>query len=129
MVARWVLLVALLSSSAGAYGQVIDPQQDVLDRAHPEYDQIGIKLRGFTLLPSITAGVSGSDNYRATNAIREANIGLLLTSDVTWRSNWQRHRVNGNVFVQQSINAPLHDENATSFGANLSGLYDVASSS
>ena len=128
VITRWAFFVALLSGSAVCHA-AIDAQDDVLNRPHPEYDQVGIRTGGFTLLPSLTSQVSITDNYRATPSDPDFDVGLLLTPDLTWRSNWSRHRVNGNIFLHQSLNAPLHEENFTSFGANANGLYDISSNS
>jgi len=129
VITRWAFFVALLSSSAVCHGASIDPQEDVLNRPHSEYDQIGIRTGGFTLLPSISSQLSATDNYRATPDNPDFDVSLLLTPDLTWKSNWSRHRISGRVFLQQSINAPLHDENFTSFGANANGLYDISANS
>ena len=124
---RVALCAALVvSSSASFAAQGIPQGQDVADRPHPEYAQEGIGVGGFTLLPSVTSTVEATNNYRATHVDEKANVSLLLRPDLTWRSDWGRHRVDGNLFVEQRLNAPLQSENVATYGITGSGLYDYS---
>lgn len=124
--AKVALFAALVASSTPALAQSIPQGEDVAERAHPEYDQLGVDVGAFRLRPSITSTVAVTDNYRATNRDRDTNVGLLLRPDLTWQSMWGRHKVSGDVFFQQRLNAPLTSENANSYGISGAGIYDFS---
>src|SRR3982751_6844904 len=96
--AKVALFATLVLSSTVCAAQTIPQGQDVADRAHSEYDQIGVDVGGFNLRPSVATTVTATNNYRATNENREANVGLLLRPDLTWHSKWGRHRITGDLF-------------------------------
>ena len=124
---RVAFCAALVASSSASFAAQGIPQgQDVADRPHPEYAQDGIDVGGFKLLPSVTSTVEATNNYRATHVDEKSNLSLLLRPDLTWRSDWGRHRVDGNLFVEQRLNAPLDRENVTSFGVSANGVYDFS---
>jgi hypothetical protein len=121
---RGLLLSALLAGAAPAFAEDLIPSEDVKDRAHAEYDPRGVRLGSFILSPSLTATGAATDNYRATHKVRQANVGLLLKPDLAWRSDWLRNAVDGNVYVQQTVNTPLKKENSFTYGGRVSGMLE-----
>jgi hypothetical protein len=127
VIVKVALFAALGACSSALYASQDIPQgQDVADRPHPDYAQVGIDVGGFTLLPSLTTTAAATDNYRAARVDRKANASLLLRPDLTWHSDWARHRIDGDLFVEQRLNAPLQHENVTSYGASANALYDFS---
>lgn len=120
------LFAGFAAISSGAFAQQVVEGQDVSDRPHAEYDQLGLHVHDFVLLPSVTGTLAATDNYRATPNDRRANVALLLRPDLTWRSNWGRHRVDGDMFFEQRVNTPLHRENGNSYGITSHGVYEFS---
>ena len=108
------------------FAQTVAAGQGVADRPHPEYDPVGLPAGSFTLLPAITFGVQGTDNYLATDTGRRGDIALSIGPELAIRSNWSRHRLDASAFYAHSFHAQLPGENTSQYGGTLHGVYDLS---
>jgi hypothetical protein len=120
-----MVFVAMAAMPTLVYGQSI-AGQSVADRPRPDYDALGIELGGYKLLPSITASVEATDNYRATSTNKQGDVYAIVQPEIALRSNWSRHRLEVRAYVAPTLHARLTDENTTQFGATAAGTYDVS---
>ena len=120
--------VLLLMSAVTAGAQGIPRGQSVADRPHSEYDQIGIAVGSFRVLPAITGSLDATNNYFAEQSDTNANVAATIRPEVTWRSSWSRHRLEGNAYLALRLNAPLSRENVATFGISSLGTYDISRS-
>ena len=123
---RLAFSFAALFSAAPVWSQVVIPGQDVANRAHPEYDALGVKLGGFTLHPSVNSEIHATDNYRASDNNRAGDIYVALRPEVSLTSNWSRHRLQARAFLDEQVHLLLGSENSTSYGASVNGVYDIS---
>lgn len=133
MRARATALIGLLIADAGFFGlsrpaaaQTVAPGPDVAARTHPQYDPIGQAVGSFRLFPAVTIGVDATDNYRATETVRVSDLVLSVRPTFDLRSQWARHRVDANAYVQQTVHPAHGSENALTFGAHTRGEFDVS---
>lgn len=120
------IALAGLACPGFAAAQVVIAGQGVADRARPDYDAIGTAVGGFRLYPSVTTSVEATDNYLATNTNQRGDVWLAIRPEAALRSQWQRHRLDATVFVDQSVHANLNSENAAQYGGAIGGAYDIS---
>ncbi|MBH0113957.1 outer membrane beta-barrel protein [Novosphingobium sp. YJ-S2-02] len=109
-------------------------QVSVLDRPRPEYEPDGIPLAGFTLLPSVQAGIGASNNVFGAGSGAGSGAGIGKTGDayftlapaVRLRSNWSRHALTlqGGGSLRRFTENPVRDE--TGLDAALDARLDLA---
>jgi hypothetical protein len=116
---------ALLVATAPASGQTVERGVGIADRSRPDYDPQGQRLSSFLLYPSVTVRADGTDNYRASDTDRLSDVFLTISPELRAASNWNRHRLNGRVFLDQGIHARLPGENSTQYGASADGVLDI----
>lgn len=109
-----------------ASAQSVDRGVGVAERARPDYDAIGLNAGAFRIFPSVDAEVDATDNYRAADVNRQADIYAVVQPDVSFASTWRRHRLSGQAYYSRSIHAKLPSEDASQYGASLDGGLDVS---
>jgi hypothetical protein len=98
------LSTALLSSVAAmiashASAQALDNyfkrdrNMSVLERPHPGYIPLGMRLGAFLAYPKIELGVLSNDNIYATASNKHADTIGLIAPEVDLVSNWSRNQV------------------------------------
>lgn len=122
---RIALAIVLLAASAPATAQTVERGIGVADRARPDYDALGQGVGSFLLYPQITVRADATDNYRATDTDRLGDEYLTFQPELRIASNWNRNRLNGRLFLDQSVHAELPGENAAQYGASANGILDV----
>ena len=98
----WRLLLcsaSLLSSAATAQlvetqrlGTVANPNE-VLARPRLDYDPAGMKVGGFTVVPSVTGQLSYDDNIFGSDVLAVSDHIVSVVPQVTVRSNWSSHHL------------------------------------
>jgi len=92
----------------------------VMDRQRLDYDPIGLQLGDFTVLPSIEAATSYSNNVYQTSTAKVSDAFVTVKPMIKLQSDWQTNSLNvvasGN-FVRH-FKETARDEDGWSFGAN-----------
>ncbi|QIG79522.1 outer membrane beta-barrel protein [Stakelama tenebrarum] len=131
-----LLLISIFAVSAPASAQVggslllnpvepegfdIDEEVSVAQRARPEYDARGVRVRSFIVFPWAQIGVGTKQDPRPT-ALATANARISANS------NWSRHslRLAADVRTEQYTNSARPSANSWEVG--LDGRYDIGSS-
>lgn len=96
----------------------------VLDRQRKFYDPVGVALGSFILFPAITTTASYTNNvFRQSN---ERSDGYLSTrAESVLRSNWSRHALTVDGFVQKDLHAEYTTENNFTYRARATGRADI----
>ncbi|MEH3045534.1 outer membrane beta-barrel protein [Sphingomonas adhaesiva] len=106
--------------------QTVPENIGVADRIRPEYYPIGGRIGSFFLFPSLTTSVIATDNVRATRDDRLSDVFALVQGRARLQSNFSRHALATEVFVDQSVHARVPSEDVTQYGTMLSGRYDIS---
>lgn len=121
-----VAAIGVVVGTGTVQAQAVIAGQSVADRAHPEYDPIPIPVGGFTLLPTATVRLETTDNFRASNINREGDVYVTLRPAASLNSTWSRHQLSANAFYERRIHFKLGNEDSSSFGSTVRGLYDIS---
>ena len=101
------------------------PQLGVMDRPHPEYDSQGIRAGGFIVNAALISEVNYNDNvYARRTDAREDLIGIV-SPVVKFRSNWERHHVEGDARVDVRRYVDNQQENAETGTTGISNRLDI----
>jgi hypothetical protein len=97
----------------------------VLERPRPDYDAIGINLGGFTLFPSLSAGVERNDDvfFDATNRVDD--WAYASEADARLQSNWSRHGLAARIGFADRRFQDVDSENRTDESAAIDGRLDI----
>lgn len=104
----------------------------VLERERPEYQALGIRAGGFTILPRVEAGLTHTDNvYYAdsppvTGGLpKVSDTYFLLKPSVVAQSNWGRHalRLQGGVNAKRFFD--YSSEDTTGWNVRGDGKIDI----
>ncbi|TVV71975.1 outer membrane beta-barrel protein [Sphingomonas solaris] len=99
----------------------------VLDRSRPEYDPVGIRTGGFRLYPQVSARVGYGTNTLTRNSGNGDVFGRLRGA-LTARSDWNRHSLQADGFVDQRAYSRFQTENGTTYNGSVAGRLDVTRS-
>lgn len=101
------------------------PQLGVMDRPHPEYDSQGVRAGGFIVNAALISEIGYSDNvYARRTDTREDLIGVV-SPVVKFRSNWERHHVEGDARVDVRRYMDNEQENVETGTAGLANRIDI----
>ena len=104
----------------------------VLERERPEYQALGIRSGGFTILPRLETGVTHTDNVYFSDS--PAVIGGLpkvsdsyftINPSVVAQSNWGRHALRAQAGVQAKRYSDYSSENTTGWYVRTDAKVDV----
>jgi hypothetical protein len=98
----------------------------VADRARPDFSPIGGRLGSFFLYPTFAATLDATDNARARTDDRVGDVYSVISAKARLQSNFSRHGLKAQAYVDQSVHADATSENLTRFGGQLDGFYDVS---
>jgi hypothetical protein len=115
------LLALLLIDSGPAAADVVP----LYERDHPGYDARGLKLGSFLLFPSFTDQLIYDDNIFARRRVRDDDFKNITSEAFALRSQWSRDNLNVRLFSDQELYASHPTENANTYGANISGKFDI----
>lgn len=102
-----------------------DEQLSIRTRENPDYDPQGYRAGDVDIYPSVTAGAKYNDNIYATENNEEGDIIYTARPEVSVRSDFNRHAVNGNAYFERSYYHDNQDENASDYGASVDGRIDA----
>ena len=107
-------------------GEAAAVELDVLNRARPEWDPLGVRGAGFTLYPSLELGIAGDDNiYRQSLEAVEDTIRYLRPR-IFGVSGWSRHEFRFDAGLDSSAFAEADSENITNWFAGVGGRADIS---
>jgi len=127
--------LVLAGFAAGADAQTIDNNFSrdrstaVLERAHPEYAPLGLRLGAFNVNPSLGVGLGFNDNVFYTSTNKKADAFLELAPTVKGQTTWSRHALSFNVGAVGNWYSKQTSENATAWDALFAGRLDISSAS
>lgn len=121
-------LLSLLLALPPALAQEIPPGAGSADRPRPEYDPVGLRSGAVFFYPTVTAAAAWSDNIRA-QAAGDSDIILTARPGLDVKSDWGRHELKANVYLEQRVYAEEGDENATDYGGSAAVRLDLGSRS
>jgi|GEM_PF-1565448 len=101
------------------------PQLGVMDRAHPEYDSQGIRAGGFVVNAALVSEVGYSDNIYARRTNTHEDITGVVSPSVKFRSNWERHHVEGDARVDVRRYMDNKQEDVETGTAGLANRIDI----
>jgi hypothetical protein len=99
--------------------------ESVENRARPEYDQLGIRLGGFTFLPRVGVEERYNDNIFATERGTKDDFITVLTPQAVLRSNWSSHEVYAGMRGAFGFYKSFDDENYKDYTLDAGGRLDV----
>mgnify|MGYP002403543002 CR=1 FL=1 len=107
-------------------GQEVDPNVPVQDRPRPDYDPLGIRRGSFFFFPSIDASVGFDSNVNATEDDEKSDVILGLTPQVSMKTGWSRHELNGRAYLDAAKYLDQDENDFVDYGLRLGGRYDVS---
>jgi hypothetical protein len=128
--ARLVLAVAA-GFAQPAWAQIappipaIDNPNAVLARARPDYDVVGMRVGGFTLLPSLTAALAYDDNVLGSDQAQLSDAILTFSPRAQLVSNWSVHRLVVSAGAQIDRFAKHKSQNSEQYDVRADGTLDV----
>lgn len=123
-------LIAFYPLAASAQ-QTPDPtgaNVHVIDRPHPEYEPLGIRLGAFIWRPSITAEAGATDNLFVEQSNTDSDTYGTIRVRAPIASDWSRHALRLDLGAERRMHVDLPKDDYSSGYAELSGRYDIAAS-
>jgi len=105
--------------------QTVPERQGVLDRARPDYDQLGIRLGSFLVFPTGQLAESYDTNVFATTTNTKSDFYTTLNPSIALRSDWNVHALDLEASSQTKRYAGLVSENVTNFAVSGGGRLDI----
>lgn len=99
--------------------------QDVLTRPRPEYDPIGIHVRSFFVMPSVTSKLLFDDNVFAAGSSKESDWTLQTRPELLVRSDWSNHSLQMQFSAENFTHRTFSEEDHTDYSAAIDGRLDV----
>ncbi|WP_296718905.1 outer membrane beta-barrel protein [Erythrobacter sp.] len=116
-----LLLGTTIHTAAHAQDAPPSPGQRELD----DYEPIGGRIGSFLLYPSAEARIEYDDNILALPGGGEDDVELTVRGAARIESQWQRHSLEANAYIQQNFHARLSSEDAMEGGARINGRLDI----
>lgn len=101
----------------------------VADRAHADYDPIGIRAGSFMIFPSIDVRGEYSDNIYAERTNRISDFIVGVTPVIAARSLWERHALRVTARGNFGLYTEKSDENYQDADISTEGRLDIAEGS
>jgi len=99
--------------------------ESVIERAHPEYDPLGLRFGGFNVRPSLDIGVEHTDNLFADSTNEQADTFAVVRPRVEIASNWSRHRVVADAQIEQTLHEEFTKDDTTNINVGADARIDV----
>lgn len=119
------LLLPPATTSGDAYDR--GHNVSVTERAHPEYDALGVRLGSFIVNPQIATSLGYSSNVFNDNSNKRSDVYASFEPYVTVASDWSVHqlRLTGAGDIRRFANQTLRNQDA--WNVQGSGRIDVTS--
>lgn len=120
-----VLASMLLGATAhtAAHAQVPPPLPS--DRQLDDFEPVGGRIGSFLLYPSAEVRIEYDDNILALPEGGADDVELTVRGAARLVSQWQRHSLEANAYIQQGYHGRFTTEDAMEGGARLNGRLDI----
>lgn len=123
------MAIAACALPQGASGQqAVDTRMEndtAASRLRPEYEQAGVPLGGFLLLPTLAAEAAYDDNIYARSDLRKGDGVLALRPEVEARSQWARDALNFRARGEVERYARWADEDTVTWSVAGDGRFEL----
>jgi len=119
----FTMLASACSSTATA--QTTPPLQSVTERERQRAETDGIRLGSFVLRPEAEGALTYDDNIYAGPVLSIEDVFLLTRVDLDLQSNFARHGVNAQAYIDRETYFDRTSEDALQYGLSGNGFYDL----
>jgi hypothetical protein len=123
-----LVLVGLLLAGT-AHGTALAQAAPVVgpnERRQEQFEPLGGRIGSFLLFPSAEARIEYDDNVLALPDGGSGDVEVTFRGAARLESQWQRHRLELDAYVQQNFHARLSTEDALEAGARADGRLDIS---
>jgi len=122
--------LAFCLALADAQAQQIDRGQNesVAQRARPDYDPLGLRVRSFLVRPSVTSDVAYLDNVFAEDTGVDNDVVIGVRSNLDVSSQWSRHALRGRFRSDSLFFTQFGSEDRTTYTGDVEGRLDLGRS-
>lgn len=99
--------------------------EEAANRDREAYEPLGIRVGGFLLFPKIEVSDAYSDNVFLSADDKRADHALLLLPGLSFRSDWSRHELSGELAGDLSYHDRFQSEDDRGYSALLRGRLDI----
>jgi hypothetical protein len=103
----------------------IPERQDVMQRARPDYDALGMRAGSFLILPSADAIESWDSNIYATPTADKSDMVTTVQPQVLAASDWNNHALNLLLSDQSKLYMTHSTENVNNLTGAAQGRLDI----
>ncbi len=100
----------------------------VASRLHPEYDETGVQLGGFTIHPDIDQSIFDNSNVDGTSGFNSASWGSQTSANVSGQSDWSRNSLSESIGFTNYQYFALPNDSYTNWNVGLGGGYTIGDS-
>lgn len=86
------LAVLTLMTAQPVVAQTLERRDTVAERGRPEFDPVGIRVGGMTLLPSVGVELRYDDNIFADDEVKQDDTAIIMVPALVLNSRSARHR-------------------------------------
>ncbi len=95
------------------------------DRQLEDFEPVGGRIGSFFIYPSIETRLEYDDNILALPDNGAGDFELTVRGAVDLKSNWQRHSLEGDAYIQQNFHERFTTEDTLQGGARVRGRLDI----
>lgn len=97
----------------------------VMDRQRPDYDPVGMPVGSFNFFPALTAAGNATNNvFRQSD--EDADAWLSARAEGVLKSDWGRHALSVDGFLQKDLHIDHRTENNFSYRARATGMLEIS---
>lgn len=100
-------------------------QSVTLDRPRPEYDPLGIHVRSFFIMPSVTSRLLFDDNVFASGSSKKSDWTLRTSPRLRIQSDWPNHDLTLQVAAENVAHRRFSGNDHMNISSSLAGGLDV----
>lgn len=115
----------LLAGTAETVALAQVPPPSPSEREIDEFEPVGGRIGSFLLYPSAEARIEYDDNVFAQPEGGSDDVQLTLRSEARIESQWQRHSLRANAYIQQNFHETFSSEDAMEGGARVNARLDI----
>lgn len=126
---RHIVTVAGAATLAGlplataAHAQTAPPSPS--QRELKEFEPVGGRIGSFFLYPSLETRIEYDDNILALPSEGEGDVELTLRAAMALQSDWLRHSLEADAYVEQNFHGKFETEDVMEGGARVRGRLDI----
>lgn len=96
------------------------------ERQFDDFEPVGGRIGSFLLYPSTEARIEYDGNVLALPEGGSDDVEVTVRGAARMESQWQRHRLEANAYIQQSFHRNFTSEDAMEGGARANGRIDIS---